>query len=249
MHQIQIFNFHSNEVRTATDPNGDIYFCLVDVANTLEISRSSDLLQIQKVFVKNESSKNRGALDPKGVVKLYTPTKGGTQELAFISEPNLYRVIFRSYKEQARQFQDWVVNEVLPAIRKTGAYVSEPQQPSQPIGEVEDKLRTIILALEHTTLSDVARETAIITSAETLTGVSIGYRPQIEQTTYSAKELGDVLGISANRVGRIANAHGLKTNEYGLYYLSKSQHSDKQVEHFRYFEKAIDKFKSILENA
>ena len=121
-------------------------------------------------------------------------------------------------------------------------------QPVQPIGETEDKLRTIILALEHTTLSDVAKETAIITSAETLTGISIGYRPQIEQTTYSAKELGDVLGISANRVGRIANAHGLKTKEYGLYYLSKSQHSDKQVEHFRYFEKSIDKFKSILEN-
>ena len=121
-------------------------------------------------------------------------------------------------------------------------------RPVQPIGETEDKLRTIILALEHTTLSDVAKETAIITSAETLTGISIGYRPQIEQTTYSAKELGDVLGVSANRVGRIANAHGLKTKEYGLYYLNKSQHSDKQVEHFRYFEKAIDKFKSILEN-
>ena len=121
-------------------------------------------------------------------------------------------------------------------------------QPVQPIGEVEDKLRTIILALEHTTLSDVAKETAIITSAETLTGVSLGHRPRIEQTTYSAKELGDVLGVSANRVGRIANAHGLKTKEYGLYYLNKSPHSDKQVEHFRYFEKSIDKFKSILEN-
>ena len=121
-------------------------------------------------------------------------------------------------------------------------------QPVQPIGELEDKLRTIAFALDRSNISPVAKETALITSAETLTGISIGYRPQIEQTTYSAKELGDVLGISANRVGRIANAHGLKTNEYGLYYLNKSQHSDKQVEHFRYFEKAIDKFKSILEN-
>ena len=122
-------------------------------------------------------------------------------------------------------------------------------QSVQPIGELEDKMRVWAFVIEQTTLAPVAKETLLITTAETLTGVSIGYRPQIEQTTYSAKELGDVLGISANRVGRIANAHGLKTNEYGLYYLSKSQHSDKQVEHFRYFEKAIDKFKSILENA
>ena len=100
--------------------------------------------------------------------------------------------------------------------------------------------------MQHTSLSDVAKETYIITSAETLTGVHIGYRPEIEQVTYSAKEIGDMLNISANRVGRIANAHGLKTEEYGLYYLNKSQNSDKQVEHFRYFEKAIDKFKAIL---
>ena len=121
-------------------------------------------------------------------------------------------------------------------------------QSVQPIGELEDKMRVWAFVIEQTTLAPVAKETLLITTAETLTGVSIGYRPQIEQTTYSAKELGDVLGISANRVGRIANAHGLKTKEYGLLYLSKSQHSDKQVEHFRYFEKAIDKFKSILEN-
>ena len=122
-------------------------------------------------------------------------------------------------------------------------------QPAQPIGELEDKMRVWAFVIEQTTLAPVAKETLLITSAETLTGVSIGYRPQIEQSTYSAKELGDVLGISANRVGRIANAHGLKTKEYGLYYLNKSQHSDKQVEHFRYFEKSIDKFKAILENA
>ena len=121
-------------------------------------------------------------------------------------------------------------------------------QSVQPIGELEDKMRVWAFVIEQTTLAPVAKETLLITTAETLTGVSIGYRPQIEQTTYSAKELGDVLGISANRVGRIANAHGLKTKEYGLYYLNKSQHSDKQVEHFRYFEKSIDKFKSILEN-
>ena len=123
--------------------------------------------------------------------------------------------------------------------------IVQPQQ-AQHVGELEDKLRTIAFALNHSNISPIAKETALITSAETLTGISISYRPQIEQVTYSAKEIGDMLGISANRIGRIANAYGLKTEEYGLYYLNKSQHSDRQVEHFRYFENAINKFKVIL---
>lgn len=121
--QISIFNFESTkQVRTAIHNGGDIWFCLPDVANVLEISRSSDLLQVQKGFVKNETPKNRGTLDPKGVVKLSTPTNGGSQQVTFINEPNLYRVIFRSNKDEAVKFQNWVFDEVLPTIRKTGKY-------------------------------------------------------------------------------------------------------------------------------
>lgn len=123
-----------------------------------------------------------------------------------------------------------------------------PAKEVQPTSELENKYKVLKMMVADTSLSPIAQETLLITLTETLTGVSIGYRPQIEQTTYSAKELGDILGISANKVGRIANNHQLKTKEYGLYYLNKSQYSDKQVEHFRYFEKAIDKFKWILDN-
>ena len=122
---IQTFNFGVNEVRTAIKDGGDVYFCLTDVADVLAISRSSDLLQVQKDFVKNETPKNRGTLDPKGVEKIPTPTNGGVQQLIYVNEPNLYRVIFRSNKVEARQFQDWVFNEVLPTIRRTGSYSTE----------------------------------------------------------------------------------------------------------------------------
>lgn len=109
---IQTFTFGVNEVRTAIKNNGDVYFCLSDVADVLEISRSSDLLQVQKDFGKNETPENRGTLDPKGVEKIPTPTNGGIQHLTFINESNLNRVIFRSNKAEARQFQDWVFTEV-----------------------------------------------------------------------------------------------------------------------------------------
>lgn len=55
--------------------------------------------------------------------RITTPTtSGGIQKLKFINEPNLYRIIFRSNKPEALRFQDWVFQDVLPEIRKTGSY-------------------------------------------------------------------------------------------------------------------------------
>lgn len=117
-----IFNFNNRSVRVALDVNGQPLFCLTDVCKVMHISRSSDLLQVSKGYVKNETPKRQGALNPTGVHKIRISTNGGMQELAFINEENLYRVIFRSNKPEALNFQNWVFAEVLPTIRKTGSY-------------------------------------------------------------------------------------------------------------------------------
>ncbi|WP_342221943.1 BRO-N domain-containing protein [Candidatus Fukatsuia endosymbiont of Tuberolachnus salignus] len=66
-------------------------------------------------------------LDSGGVRKTYITDKfKREQEATFIHEPNLYRVIFRSNKPGAKPFQNWVFNEVLPQIRKTGTYYQHP---------------------------------------------------------------------------------------------------------------------------
>ncbi|MDO4897596.1 MAG: BRO family protein [Moraxella sp.] len=108
--QIINFTFEAQTVRTATNPQGEIYFCLPDVSAILAIKNGRDTI---------------AKLDEKGVEKIYTPTKGGTQEITFINEPNLYRVIFRSNKAEAVKFQNWVFDEVLPSIRKTGSYTQK----------------------------------------------------------------------------------------------------------------------------
>ena len=84
-------------------------------------------------------------------------------------------------------------------------------------------------------LSPPALEALLITSSEKVLGVKIDYRPQISQQTYSASEIGERLGISGNKVGRLTKAHNLKTEEYGLWVMDKSAHSDKQVSNFRYY--------------
>jgi len=117
-----IFNFNNRSVRVTFDINGQPLFCLADVCKVMHISRSSDLLQVSKGYVKNETHKRQGALNPTGVNKIRISTNGGMQELAFINEENLYRVIFRSNKPEALSFQNWVFAEVLPTIRKSGSY-------------------------------------------------------------------------------------------------------------------------------
>ena len=117
-----IFNFNEHGVRIVYGANGEPLFCLTDVCKVLNISRSSDLVQVSKGFVSNEPPRRNGALNPVGVQKIRISTNGGRQELIFINEENLYRVIFRSDKPEALNFQDWVFAEVLPTIRKTGSY-------------------------------------------------------------------------------------------------------------------------------
>ena len=62
--------------------------------------------------------------DEKGLTNSYT--LGGNQDLSIISESGLYALILRSRKPEAKKFRKWVTSEVLPAIRKTGAYIHAP---------------------------------------------------------------------------------------------------------------------------
>jgi len=71
----------------------------------------------------------------KGVAKHHpiTDRMGRSQEMRVITEPDVYRLVFGSKLETAERFQDWVFNEVLPTIRKTGAYGVQPSTPTDPL--------------------------------------------------------------------------------------------------------------------
>lgn len=80
-------------------------------------------------------------------------------------------------------------------------------------------------------------------------GTSLIPLPKAERKTYSAKEIGDKLGITANKVGSIANAHNLKTDQFGLYVWDKSKYSNKQVQSFRYYEEVIPEISKFIKEA
>lgn len=106
---LQTWNYGSSEIRTV-EKNGEPWWVLADVCKVLEISNS-----------RNVSS--RLETDEKGVALV--DTLGGTQQMTIINESGLYAVILRSDKPQAKPFRKWVTNEVLPSIRKHGAYMTD----------------------------------------------------------------------------------------------------------------------------
>ena len=79
----------------------------------------------------------------KGVTKRYTLSSGGEQETIIINESNLYRLIIKSKKPEAERFERWVMEEVLPSIRKTGGYST-----GQRTNEHRDRLLLVKLAKE-----------------------------------------------------------------------------------------------------
>lgn len=108
MKEIKIFeNDEFGRIRMFMDSDNNPWFCLKDLCRCLGIVNTKDC---------------KSRLSAKGVGTTYTLTKGGKQLLTYISESNLYRCIMQSRKTEAVKFQDWIVEEVLPSIRKKGFY-------------------------------------------------------------------------------------------------------------------------------
>lgn len=80
-----------------------------------------------------------------------------------------------------------------------------------------------------------------------LTGEFLLPLPEVNERTYSAGDIAEKLGTTANKIGRLANLHGMKTEKYGKYFYDKAKTAEKQVETFRYYECAIEVFKALLD--
>ncbi len=95
-------------------------------------------------------------------------------------------------------------------------------------------------------LSEQSRQAVLANLINPIAGANVIPLPVLDQKLYSAEEVGNILGITANKVGRIANEIKLKTAEFGISVLDKAKYSDKQVETFRYNQKAVETIKSYL---
>jgi anti-repressor protein len=108
MNELQIFNNEEfGEVRMA-EINGKPYFVATDVATALGYTNPRKAISDHC----------------KGVTKRDTPTSSGVQQMSYINEGDLYRLIMKSKLPSAEKFEKWVMEEVLPSIRKNGGYIA-----------------------------------------------------------------------------------------------------------------------------
>lgn len=102
------------------------------------------------------------------------------------------------------------------------------------------------IVAQFPSLSEQSRQVVFAKVINPVAGTEILALPHVEQKHLSAKEVGERLGVSANMVGRIANQHGLKTEEYGMYVLDKSRSSTKQVQNFVYNAAGVEAIRQHL---
>ena len=140
MSELQIFqNEEFGQVRTI-EIDGKPYFLAADVCSILGYTNGRKAI--------NDHCK--------GVTKRYIPTNSGNQEVNFIPEGDIYRLVMRSKLPGAERFESWVCDEVLPSIRKNGSY-ELPKTYAEALRELADKAEQVErLAIENQELKPKA---------------------------------------------------------------------------------------------
>ena len=236
---VQIFeNAEFGRVRTI-EVKGSPYFVGKDVAEILGYSNPRDAL------AKHVDDEDKNTVAIRDGIQ-------GNPNMTIINESGLYSLILSSKLPTAKKFKRWVTSEVLPAIRKTGSYKSRKDDAMQEkrIDIMERNARTraanLLLKIAERTRIQEYKEVCNAKAAEMVTGTPILPLPVAERRTYSAKEIGAMFGVSAHKIGKLANAHHIKTAVYGKLFYSKSEYSAKEVETWRYYDSVIGAFEVIL---
>ena len=117
----EFLNENFGQVRCFKNEKNNIWFVAKDICDILGIKNVS-------LAVNGNPTRNDNGVGDKNKGVYNVNTLGGNQDLLCISEQGLYKIIFKSRKPFAEEFQDWICEIVIPAIRKDGAYVNNEEK-------------------------------------------------------------------------------------------------------------------------
>ncbi len=189
MSNVQLYYFEGMDVRVVVK-DGSLLWALADIGRALGFGNIHS--SVNKL---PESEKVLHILD----------THGGKQEMLMVTEPGLYRLIFRSIKPSAQRFQNWVFTDVLPSIREKGSY----QLPNEYLDATQNVFNGITALLEDQSSSIEELRTIVYEQKKTIdallsilpacSGLSIQRRNKIAKEIGRVKE-GDSVSLSNGEV-------------------------------------------------
>lgn len=200
--QLAPFSFEGQSLRVITDEQGQPWFVAADVLASLQLDRKA---------------LERLDADEKGVSSIHT--LGGDQDMTTVNEPGLYALILGSRKAEAKRFKRWVTHDVIPAIRKTGSYLTPGAHAALP-APTHDRVSAILLIGEAVAkvpgvklgIAAAATLTCIQENTGITTGVLRRALPAANEPmcALNATQLGKLLNRSPKATNRLLSDNGLQ---------------------------------------
>lgn len=224
MKNVEIFNSPMfGELRTSRNEKDEPLFCLKDVCDSLGLQVGAVVNRLQSCHI--SSIKVATEVISHGAAT----GKMQEQEMFFVTEPDLYRVIFQSRKPSARKFQDWVFEEVLPTLRKEGSYSMTQSKQSLASYQIEDpveRAKRWIEEQQHTRALEAQTEqqaqTIGIQQKElTIAAPKVKYYDDTLASTdcLTTTQVADDLGISARALNQQLSNAGIQYFQSGSWHL------------------------------
>lgn len=224
MKNVEIFNSPMfGELRTSRNEKDEPLFCLKDVCDSLGLQVGAVVKRLQSCHI--SSIKVATEVISHGAAT----GKMQEQEMFFVTEPDLYRVIFQSRKPSARKFQDWVFEEVLPTLRKEGSYSMTQSKQSLASYQIEDPIERAkrwIEEQQHTRALEAQTEqqaqTIGIQQKElTVAAPKVKYYDDTLASTdcLTTTQVADDLGISARALNQQLSNAGIQYFQSGSWHL------------------------------
>lgn len=209
MNDVKLFNSSEfGEMRTCCDPNtGDVWFNLNDICRALEIANSRNV---------------KSRLDEDVCLTDTLETNGGTQKATFVNESGLYEVILRSDSPKAKPFRKWVCSEVIPSIRKHGAYMT-----TQTIEEVLKNPDLIIGMATELKTEQEARKKLQAEAKVNEPKVKFANALMSSESSILVNQMASILTQNGHKIGQNRLFEWLRKNDY-LHENTESRNLPKQ---------------------